>query len=99
VEVQPEILPQAATQWSALLDAPVGVPQQQIELPIHPDPASAAVAAAMADWPAIHEARLAQRNATAGALVGATGNTAVTLAATDDSNADGISSSVGPTLV
>jgi hypothetical protein len=99
VQVYTEALPQAAAQWRALLDTPPAVSQPQIQLPVYPDPASAAVAAAMADWPAIHEARIAQRNAAAGALVGTTDNTSAAFTATDHSGADGISSSVGQTLL
>ena len=99
IQADTEGLPQAATQWSALLDTPSGLAQQQIQLPAYPDPASAAVAAAMADWPAIHQARIAQRSAAAGALVGATGNTSVAFAGADQGGAQGISNSVGPTLV
>jgi hypothetical protein len=95
VEVYTQTLPQASTQWRALLDTTLGGPQQ---LPMYNDPASAAVAAAMADWPGIHEARTTQRNAAADALVAANNNTSTTFTATDHSGADGISSSAGTML-
>jgi hypothetical protein len=96
VEVQPETLPQASTQWSALLDTSLQPPP---ELPRYPDPASAAVAAAMEGWPAIHEARVAQRKAAADELVAANNNTSVSFTNTDDNGASGISSSAGPMLL
>jgi hypothetical protein len=95
VLVIPETLPQAATQWRALLATSLAAPQQ---LPVYDDPASAAVAAAMADWPAIHESRTAHRNAAADVLVAASGNTSVAFVATDHSGADGIADSAGTML-
>jgi hypothetical protein len=96
VRVYTETLPQAAAQWRALLDTSLAVPQQ---IPAYPDPASSAVAAAMADWPAIQEARTAQRNAAADKLVAWVDKTSVAFAAADHGGADAISGSVGPTLV
>jgi hypothetical protein len=94
------ILPSAAAQWRGLLDTSLPAPQQ---IPEYGDPASEAAAAAMANWPFIHEARTNQRNAAADQFVGATNNASQILAASDQSGADGISgaapsSSAGPTL-
>lgn len=96
VQVYTETLPQAAAQWRTLLDTKLPVLQQ---IPAYHDPASAAVSAAMADWPAIQEARIAQREAAADKFVAAADNTSAAFTATDQAGADGISSSAGPTLV
>jgi hypothetical protein len=95
VQAYTETLPEVAAQWRALLPS-FGAPPQ---IPAHTDPASAAVASAMADWPAIQAARTAQREAAADEFVAAVDQTSVAFAATDDGGADSITSSVGPQLI
>lgn len=83
-----ETLPRAAANWRALLDIRVAVPQQ---VPAYQDPASSAVAAAMADWPAIQSARIARRDAAADQLMGWVGKTSGAFAFTDRGGANAIS--------
>lgn len=86
MEVHTAALPQAAAQWATLPETSLAAP---MELPVYNDPASAAVAAAMADWPGIHEARTAQRTAAAHNLVSASHYTSVAFMAADDRGARG----------
>lgn len=64
---------------------------------IHPvcapaaDPLTAALSAAVADWPVVHEALTANRSAAAAALACANDGTAVILTSTDEANATQIS--------
>lgn len=98
-----ETLPQAAAQWRALLDIHLAVPQ---EIPAYPatDLASSAVHSATANWPAIQQARIAQRDTAADDLMAWVGKTSGAFTFTDHSGADAISgsagtSSAGPTLL
>lgn len=92
VEAHTETLPQVAAQWRALLPSVPAPPY----ISGYPDPASAAVAAAMVDWPAIQAARNADRKAAADAFVAAVDKTAVAFAATDRGAAAAVSGSAGP---
>jgi hypothetical protein len=77
-----------AVAWTQLL--PISVPH----LPVPPaaDPASAAAAAAMADWPMFHEALAAQRQTSAAQLGGAADQTDSVFGAADQVNATAITS-------
>jgi hypothetical protein len=97
MEVHPEALSQASSQWSELLDTS-SLPTPMV-LPVYSDPASAAVATAMNQWPAIQESMTAKRNANADALVTMNHKTSAAFTTTDDGNAHMISSSVRPPLV
>lgn len=95
MKADPHSLPMLAAHWRALLPAIPAAPP----VPAYPDPASSAVASAMADWPTIQEDRTTQRTAEAEKFVAAVDKTAKAFAATDYGAANAISSSVGPTLV
>jgi hypothetical protein len=95
VQADTETLPEVAAQWRALLPSFAALPR----IPAYPDPASSAAASAMADWPAIQAARIANRQAAADTFVAAVDKTSTAFAATDRCGAGAISSSVEPTLV
>jgi hypothetical protein len=79
-------LPVVAVAWTQLLP----VPLPHLPVPPAADPASAAAAAAMADWPGFHEALAAQRQTNAAQLGGAADQTDTALGTADQVNAAGI---------
>lgn len=93
VHAEYQALPGATTQWRGLLDTSLGAPPA---VPVYTDPASLAVAAAVNQWPAIHEVRTVERNAAADRLVAENNDTSGAFEGTEGGNAQGIQS-VHPT--
>jgi hypothetical protein len=81
-------LPVVGVAWTQLLP----VPAAHLPVPPAADPASGAAAAAMADWPILHEALAAQRQTSAAQLGGAADQTDSVLDAADQANAAAITS-------